>query len=143
MAMTSGGGLKGIRSEVNVTPMIDVLLVLLIIFMVIVPVVPKGESSLLPRPSQQTNQVDAAVVVSVLSSGTDGVMYRINRQSVAKGELLARLTAIYANRASRVLFVQGDDELNYSEIAQVIDTGHSAGATEVGLMSKKVAAEKQ
>jgi biopolymer transport protein ExbD len=70
-------------------------------------------------------------------------MYRINRQSVAKGELLARLTAIYANRASRVLFVQGDDELNYSEIAQVIDTGHSAGATEVGLMSNKVAAEQQ
>ena len=140
MAMTTGNGPNGISSSINVTPLIDVLLVLLIIFMVIVPVTPKGFGAQLPQPSEGEGSSSKAVVVSVLGAGGSGVTYKINQEDVAKNDLLPRLTAIYANRADRVMFVRGDDEVQYSQIAEVIDAGHSAGVDRVGLMTPNVSA---
>jgi len=141
--VTSNGNTGGIGSEINVTPMIDVLLVLLIIFMVIVPALPRGESALIPR-APRTNGAEnpGAVVLEVLKDNAGLPAFRINQQSVAKADLPARLTSIYANRAERVLFLKGDDQLSFTEIAQVIDMGHAAGVDHVGLMTPKVLAGK-
>ena len=95
MAMSSGGP-GGIASDINVTPLIDVLLVLLIIFMVIVPVVPKGLDALVPQPPKQpqlTKPDDRTIVVSVLHTNGSKAAYKINQDDVAKGDLLARLTS--------------------------------------------------
>ena len=141
MAMTTGNEANGISSSINVTPLIDVLLVLLIIFMVIVPVTPKGLGAQLPQPSGEDKGVTPrAIVVSVSGASGSGTTYKINEEEVAKNDLLPRLTAIYATRNERVMFVRGDDEVQYSQIAEVIDAGHSAGVDRVGLMTPNVLA---
>ena len=144
MSMSTGGG-GSYSSDINVTPMIDILLVLLIIFMVIVPVVPKGLDALVPQPPktpQQENNSDRTIVVQVLQSGGSGsrATYKINQDDVNKVDLPAKLATIYANRAERVMFVKGDDDVNFALIADVIDIAHSAGVDHVGLMTPKIQA---
>src|ERR1022692_4202734 len=134
MSMTTGGG-GGYSSDINVTPMIDILLVLLIIFMVIVPVTPKGLDALVP---QQPN--DRTIVVQVLYRPGAAPTYKINETDVAKTDLLPKLTEIYANRAERVMFVRGDDDLNFAYIAEVIDIGRAANVDHIGLMTPKIQA---
>ena len=138
MSMNDVAG-RGMKFEINVTPLIDVLLVLLIIFMVIVPAIPKGEAALVPQPSDGKSG-NEPVVLEVLKGAAGQVSFRINQQAVAREELGGRLATIYANRAQRVLFVKGDDQLKFTEIAEVIDIGHAAGVDHVGLLTPRVAA---
>ena len=144
MAMTAGGSSGGAMGDINVTPMIDILLVLLIIFMVIVPVTPKGLDALVPQPpknpQQQPPQNDRTIVVQVVYRPGAAPTYKINETEVAKTDLLARLTEIYANRAERVMFVKGDDDLNFAYIAEVIDIAHAANVDHIGLMTPKIMA---
>ena len=143
MTMTSSKDSREISSEINVTPLIDVLLVLLIIFMVIVPMVPKGQEALMPQPSKGNQlfpEVGRTIVVSVLRASGNSLEYKINRDVVSKDALSARLAEIYANRAERVMFIKGDDDVSYSQVAEVIDMGHSAGVDHVALLTPKVAA---
>jgi biopolymer transport protein TolR len=139
MGMTSGGGSGHLNSDINVTPMID----LLIIFMVIVPVTPKGLDALVPQPPKDKNQDntnDRTIVVQVTHRPGGGVPgYKINQDDVAKGDLLSKLTAIYATRAERVMFVKGDDDLNFADVAEVIDIGHASGVDHIGLITPKIA----
>jgi biopolymer transport protein ExbD len=139
MTMDTGG--SSLQSEINITPMIDVLLVLLIIFMVIVPALPKGESVLAPKPSIHAPIKDGpdAVVLEVLEGARGEAAFRINQTAVSRADLPDRLRAIYANRAQRVLFVKGDDALSFTQIADAIDISHSAGVDRVGLITPKVA----
>ena len=142
MAMTAGGG-GGAMGDINVTPMIDILLVLLIIFMVIVPVTPKGLDALVPQPpkkQQQQQNNDRTIVVQVLYRAGAPPAYKINDTDVAHAELLPRLTAIFANRAERVMFVKGDDDVNFASIADVIDIGRAANVDHIGLMTPKIQA---
>ena len=143
MAMTTGGGGSNM-ADINVTPMIDILLVLLIIFMVIVPVTPKGLDALVPQPpknpQKQPPPTDRTIVVQVVYHPGAPPTYKINDTDVARRDLLPRLTEIYANRAERVMFVRGDDDLNFAYIADVIDIGRAANVDHIGLMTPKIQA---
>lgn len=144
MAMTTGGGGGGAMGEINVTPMIDILLVLLIIFMVIVPVTPRGLDALVPQPpknpQKQQQPNDRTIVVQVLYRAGAAPTYKINETDVQKSDLLPKLTEIYANRAERVMFVRGDDDLDFRYIADVIDIGRAANVDHIGLMTPKIQA---
>jgi biopolymer transport protein TolR len=143
MAMTTGSS-GGAMGDINVTPMIDILLVLLIIFMVIVPVTPKGLDALVPQPpknpQQQQQPNDRTIVVQVLYQAGRPAAYKINDTDVQKAELLPKLRDIYANRAERVMFVRGDDDVNFSAVADVIDIAKMANVDHVGLMTPKIQA---
>jgi len=141
MAMSMGGGGSNM-SEINVTPMIDILLVLLIIFMVIVPVVPKGLEALVPQPPKNPTQQqpnDRTIVVQVICPATScsAPQYKINDTDVVHNDLLTKLQEIYANRAERIMFVKGDDNVNFAFIADVIDIGRAANVDHIGLMTPK------
>jgi biopolymer transport protein ExbD/biopolymer transport protein TolR len=138
--MGSGGTGRAV-SEINVTPLIDVLLVLLIIFMVIVPVAPKGLNSLIPQPPKDAaNSPPSTIVVQVLSNGTDEPSYKINETSLAKAEVEPKLASIFATRHERVMFVKGDADLNFSKIVEVVDMGHQADVDSIGLITPRVEA---
>ena len=143
MAMTTGSS-GGNMSEINVTPMIDILLVLLIIFMVIVPVTPKGLDALVPQPpknpQQQQQPNDRTIVVQVMYHAGQAPGYKINETDVDHRDLQQKLTDIYANRAERVMFVRGDDDVNFAYVADVIDIGKAAGVDHIGLMTPKIQA---
>lgn len=138
MTMGASGGAGGLHADMNVTPLIDVLLVLLIIFMVIVPVVPRGLHSLAPQPPKgQDQHSDTAIVVQVLAGGSGQAVYKINQDEVTIGDLRERLLAIFSTRADRVLFIKGDESLDFETVAQVMDIGKSAGAERVALLTPK------
>ena len=142
MSMTTGGG-GGYSADINVTPMIDILLVLLIIFMVIVPVTPKGLEAMVPQPPkspQKDSGIDRTIVVQVLYRAGNYPTYKINETDVAKADLLPRLTDIYANRAERIMFVKGDDKIDFHYVAEVIDIGRSASVDHIGLMTPRIIA---
>ncbi len=142
MAM-SMGGTGGWASRPNITPMIDVLLVLLVIFMIITPMTPKGENALIPQPPppHEKQQVpNRTVVVQVLPGPQGQPEVKINQQDVSWNNLTQRLTAIFAPRAEKVMFVKADKNLPWSDVAQVIDDEHAAGVDKVGLITAKVEA---
>jgi len=131
--MTTGAG-GGLSAEINMTPLIDVLLVLLIIFMVITPLKPKGLESRVPQPSPaQTppETVDRTVVVSL---DKDAAL-RINEEPIALEKFQERLSGIFKLRAEKVCFVKADPDLEYRFVAQVIDMAKGAGVDELGLIT--------
>jgi biopolymer transport protein TolR len=143
MGMGGGGGTGKAVSDINVTPLIDVLLVLLIIFMVIVPVTPKGLDTLVPQPPKdktQTQENDRTIVVQVISNGAGAPGYKINETDVAKTALESQLETIFAARQEKVMFVKGDKDLDFAQVAQVIDYGHQAGVDNIGLLTPRVLA---
>jgi biopolymer transport protein TolR len=140
MAMTVGGK-GGPMSEINITPLIDVLLVLIIIFMVIVPRTPHGLSALVPQPNKNKKEnqqvLERAVVVTINAQQ----QIAINQTPVALNDLGNRLVDIFKTRATRVMFVQGDPSLPFDAVAQVIDVAHGADIDKIGLIPKALQAQ--
>ena len=143
MAMGSGGGQS---ADMNVTPLIDVLLVLLIIFMVITPLTPKGLEALVPQPpppnqKQPPPTPDRTIVVQLIDHGAGNPPgLKINQDEATWETLQGRLEDIFKTRAEKVMFVKGDDNVPFADVASVIDIAHSAGVDKVGLITAKIEA---
>jgi len=143
MGMGGGGGTGRAVSDINVTPLIDVLLVLLIIFMVIVPVTPKGLNTLIPQPPknpQQDQPNDRTIVVQVQANGKGEPSYLINETPFPKSQLESQLAQIFSTRQEKVMFVKGDAALDFDKVAEVIDMGHQADVDNIGLITPRIQA---
>jgi len=134
------GEQKGVVSEPNIVPLIDVLLVLIIIFMVITPRTPTGLKTLVPQPpppnQKQEQPDDKTIVVSVLPGGK----LMINQDSTTWDALGPRLFDIFKQRADRIAFIKGDDNVEFADVARAIDIMRGSGIDHVGLITAKIEA---
>jgi len=135
------GESKGALADMNVVPLIDILLVLIIIFMVITPLTPKGMDTLVPQPPPKDQVVNPdieqkTVVVQVELNNK----LKINNEDTNWEGLEPRLETIFKERAEKVAFVKGDDDVLFEQVARAIDLMRSAGIDKVGLITAKIEA---
>ena len=133
MAMSAGDGEGGLTNDINVTPMIDVLLVLLIIFMVIVPMARKTIDVQLPDPTPQPTPPGAPpsnIVLQVMEGGK----FKINSEEATKERLAIRLKEIYEPRPDKLIFVKGDSLAKYQDVIFAMDVARGAGVKVIGHM---------
>jgi biopolymer transport protein ExbD len=137
MAMSQGNPSTGLTNEINVTPMIDVLLVLLIIFMMVIPMSRKAIDLQLPDPTpDNTNSgpPPSQIVLEVLPGGA----FRVNTQPVTKAELPKKLKEIYDPRPEKIIFVKGDPAVKYSDVIWAMDVARGSGVKVIGMTPKDV-----
>ena len=134
MSMTPGGA-KGLTNEINVTPMIDVLLVLLIIFMMVIPMSRKAIDLQLPDPTDQPQSANPPpqIVLEVLP----GNKYMVNKEPIPQGQLGTRLKEIYDPRPDKIIFVKGAPKgVKYSDVIYAMDVARGAGVKVIGVSPK-------
>jgi len=135
MGMSAGGGVSSLNNEINVTPMIDVLLVLLIIFMMIIPMSRKAIDTQLPDPNPQPAQPNVnpdQIVLEILPDDK----YAINKEPVEKANLFNRLKTIYDPRPEKIIFVKGDTMSVYENVIWAMDQARGAGVKVIGVAPK-------
>jgi biopolymer transport protein TolR len=135
----SGGGVRG--PQINVTPLVDVLLTLIVMFMLVVAMdQEQGETAQIPQPDQKQTAEEKGsrtVVIEVVWATKDAPpTLKINHEDVRWEDLDARLARIYLTRVEKVAFVRGDADVDFQYVAEVIDAAHHAGAQRVGLLTQ-------
>jgi biopolymer transport protein ExbD len=134
---TSGGPL---RAEINITPMIDILLVLIIVFMVVVSMSQeKGLEAQIPQPANQQSppQPERTIVIQIAWSGDNKTpSIKINDEDVPWDKLHDRLSTIFTGRVERVAFVKGDDDVDFEFVADAIDIARTSGVERIGLLTR-------
>ena len=134
MAISTGGGKGGPSWQINMTPMIDVLLVLLIIFMVIQPTLQKGVEVQVP-PVEESTRADTPADQITLEVRA-GPSYLINGIPVVAADLRPRIRSIFADRPRKVLFVKGAEDIVYGDVVRAVDAARGAGIEVVGLVPR-------
>ncbi|HJQ10529.1 MAG TPA: biopolymer transporter ExbD [Gemmatimonadaceae bacterium] len=137
MAMSGGNPSSGLQNEINVTPMIDVLLVLLIIFMMVIPMSRKAIDLQLPDPTPDNTPQGpppSQIVLEVLPANT----FKVNSQPIAKNDLAKRLKEIYDPRPDKIIFIKGDPTVKYSDVIYAMDVARGAGVKVIGATPKEV-----
>jgi biopolymer transport protein ExbD len=131
---TLNGNTRPLSADPNVTPLIDVLLVLLVIFMIVTPTRSRGLHASVPQPANQAavSPPDNDVVISVLRDKT----VLLNHEVVSLQDLDTRLKQVFAAAPNHVLFVRGDRDLDFQQVAEVLDIAKGAGLNRIGLMTK-------
>jgi biopolymer transport protein TolR len=142
MGMSVGESKGGTIAEMNVVPLIDILLVLLIIFMVITPLMPKGIEVQMPQPNPIAEPSPGSIiVVQVLADPkTDKTALKINNEDATWESLGSRMDQIFRERAEKVAFVKGDSAVMFTDVARAIDIMRGAGIDKVGLITAKLEA---
>jgi biopolymer transport protein ExbD len=136
---------RGANSDINVTPFIDILLVLLVIFMTITPLTPRGLESAVPQPPPPgtppppPDELNRTVVVTIDQSG----VIKINQDEVEQRFLGTQLQEIFKTRNDRTIFVNADPDLLFNDVIQIIDIAKGSGVDKVGLMTEQIQATAQ
>lgn len=139
MGMGSGSGGRGeVTAEINVTPMADVMLVLLIIFMVVTPMLQKGVSVELAQTRNPVDMTEADRDDAVLVAVTRDGKFFLGQDVVAIQDLSARVADLLSTRLDKTVYVKGDFRSKYGDIVQVVDNIRSAGVDKVGLMTERI-----
>jgi biopolymer transport protein TolR len=135
MAMDLGGAKGGVKSDINVTPLVDVMLVLLIIMMLVAPMLQQGVSLRLPTA---TNTVDKPETQeqTVLAISKDKSFY-INAKPVTENDMVTRLNEVLENKKEKVVFIRADEEVEYSAVMTAMDQLRNAGVEDIGLITER------
>jgi biopolymer transport protein ExbD len=142
-----GGRAKGAMAEPNIVPLIDILLVLIIIFMVVTPLTPKGLDALVPQPPPPDQQPDVSlqaktivIQVECVDPACRTTSVKINEEHQSWDSLGPRLNEIFKERAEKVAFIKGADNLEFQHVARAIDIAKGAGIDKIGLITAKIEA---
>jgi biopolymer transport protein ExbD/biopolymer transport protein TolR len=134
-----GGGKRGeVSSEINVTPMADVMLVLLIIFMVVTPMLQKGVSVDMAKTNNPSTMTEADKEDSVLVAVARDGKYYLNQDRISIDDLTTKVTDLVANRIDKTIYVKGDYRAKYGDVVAVVDSLRNAGVDKIGLLTEKL-----
>lgn len=140
MAIKVSGERGGVTADINIVPLIDILLVLLIIFMVITPLTPKGLDALVPQPNPNQQEDPNVLARTIVIQIERDHSLKINQDPVTIDTLGPRLEEIFKARAEKVAFVKGAPDLQFMDVARVIDIAKGSGVDKIGLITAKIEA---